>query len=78
MCANDLRDHRRPRLERFFDLRVGVEHAQAAEQFHGVEEVPCWSDGRVDIEAVALPRAEVVRAVAGAVCTTPVPASSVT
>ena len=65
-------------VQRLLDLRVGVEHALAAEQLHRVEEVAAGSDRRVDLEAVLHAGQEVVRAVAGAVCTAPVPCSSVT
>ena len=52
-------------LQRLVHLRVGVEHALAAEQLHGVEEMPGRSDRRVDLEAVLHAGVEVVRAVPG-------------
>ena len=45
------------RGQRFLDLRVGVEHAQAAEERDLVEEVPARAHRRVDVEAVAHARA---------------------
>ena len=51
-------------FQRLLDLRVRVEHAHAAEQLHGVEEVTCRSDGGINVEAVLDPRIEVVGAVA--------------
>src|SRR6476660_2575700 len=50
--------------ERFLDLRVGVEHALAAEELDRFQEVPAAPDGRVDLEAVLHARHEVVAAVA--------------
>ncbi len=52
-------------LQRLFDLRVRVEHTLAAEELDVLVEVPARSDRRVDLEAVAQARVEVVRAVAG-------------
>ncbi len=49
--------------ERLDDLRVGIEHALAAEQLHGFEEVPGRSDRRVDLESVLHAGVEVVGAV---------------
>ena len=46
-------------------LRVGVEHALAAEQLDRVEEVPARADRRVDLEPVLHAGVEVVGAVAG-------------
>src|SRR6185295_19786127 len=52
-------------LQRLGHLRVGVEDALATEELHGVEEVARRADRRVDLEAVAHPGLEVVRAVSG-------------
>ena len=66
-------------VQRLLDLRIGVEHALAAEELHGVEEMPAGSDRRVDVEAVLLRRSGSRRRRGpGAVCTAPVPCSSVT
>src|SRR4051794_9385745 len=54
-----------PPLEGLFDNRVGVENAHPAEQLDDVEKVSGRTDRRVDVEAVATPRVEVVRAVSG-------------
>ena len=51
-------------LERLLDLRVGVEHALAAEELDRVEEVSGRPDRRVDLEAVLHAGVEVVGAVA--------------
>ena len=51
-------------LERLLDLRVRVEHALAAEELDGVEEVARRPDRRVDLEAVLHAGVEVVGAVA--------------
>src|SRR6185436_16070310 len=50
-------------LQRFGNLRVGVEDTLAAEELHGIEEVAGRADRRVDLEAVAHAGFEVVRAV---------------
>ena len=52
-------------VQRLLDVRVGVEHALAAEQLDGVEEVPARTDRRVDVEAVLHAGQEVVGAMAG-------------
>ena len=52
-CENASRCHRRAAfLERRLDVRVGVEHALAAEQLDRVEEMPRRADRRVDLQAV--------------------------
>ena len=50
-------------LQRRFDVRVRVEHPLSGEHVDGVEEVAARADRRVDVEAVAHARVEVVRAV---------------
>ena len=52
-------------LQRIGDVRVRVEHALAAEQFHRVEEMSRRSDRRVDLQPVLHAGREVVGAVAG-------------
>jgi hypothetical protein len=51
-------------LQRSLDIRVGVKHALAAEQSHGIEKVPARTDGRVDLEPVLHAGVEVVSPVA--------------
>jgi len=53
------------RRERLLDLRIGVEHALAAEELHGFEEVASRSDRRVDLETVLHAGEEVVGPVTG-------------
>jgi len=52
-------------LERRLHVRVGVEHALAAKQCHGVEEMASRPDGRVDLQPVLHPGTEIVGAVPG-------------
>ena len=72
VCWNGSRCHSRPRSSSAcFDVRVGVEHALAAEQLDVSEEVPARSDRRVDLQAVLHAGLEVVAAVARARCGRP-------
>ena len=53
------------RRQRLLDLRVGVEHPHAAEQFHLVREAATGTDRGIHFQPVALAGQEVVRAVPG-------------
>jgi hypothetical protein len=65
-------------VQLLLDLRVGVEHAHPAKELHGVEEVAAGADGCVDLEPVLHPVRKSSAPWPGAVCTAPVPCSSVT
>src|SRR5262249_57172597 len=52
------------RVERVDDFGVGVEHTQPAEELHRVEEMPCRTDRRMDVEPVLDAGVEVVTAMA--------------
>src|SRR5262249_46301509 len=52
------------RLERFFDLRIGIENTHPAKKPDIVKKMPRRSDWRVDLETVPHAGVEVVGAVA--------------
>src|SRR5215813_8179347 len=52
------------RLERFFDLRIGIEDTHPAKQLDIVEKMSRRADWRVDVETVPHAGVEVVGAVA--------------
>ena len=65
-------------LQLLFDRRVRVPHSLSGEELDRLEELSARPHRRIDVQAIFLTRDKVVGAVSGAVCTAPVPASSVT